>query len=215
MDFKDQNLAIFKKGNYVGINNDFITEAIKALQPLYAIQDKYDKHDTDTFINEIRDSLVGRYLGYDLINDHKHGFDGKKAATSQYLEVKQASFSSGSWGGTFNDTNLEKAEAFKDKKTFLVVAIWDGMTELLAMVYGQDPAIGYFLEESVNRVANSSTRSTQSISVSNLVHKYNFKVIAPPNKDKSEIRQLFITKNSAFRTTPASAFIDYDDFIRQ
>jgi len=215
MEFKDQDLAIFKKGSYVPIDNDFITDAIKSMQPLYDIQEKYNKHDTDTFINEIRDSLVGRYLGFELINEHKHGLDGKKAASNQYLEVKQASFSAQTWGGTFNDTNLEKAEAFKDKKTFLVVAIWDGMTELLAMVYGQNPEIGNFLETAVRRVANSSTRSTQSLSVGNLVNTYGFKVIAPPNRSKDDVRQLFITKSASFRATPSDAFVDYDEFVGQ
>jgi hypothetical protein len=213
MNFKNQDLSIFRKGRYVKIDDSFISETVKILQPLYDIQEKFNKHDTDTFINEVRDSLVGRYLGYELINEQKHGFDGKKLDKEEYLEVKQSSFASGSWGGTFNDTNLEKAEAFKDEKTFLVVAIWDGMTELLAMVYGQNPEIGEFLEASVRRVANSSTRSTQSISVSNLVKKYNFKIIAPPTKTKEEVREIFISKSPAFRTVAGDSFLDYDEFV--
>lgn len=212
-DYKDQDLSIFRKGRYVDIDNNFIAETVKVLQPLYEIQKKYNKFDADTFINEFRDSLVGRYLGYELVNELKHGFDGKKTDKEEYLEVKQASFSSSSWGGTFNDTNLEKAEAFKDKKTYLAVAIWDGMTELLAIVYGQNSEIGYFLEEAVNRVANTSTRSTQSLSVSALVNKYGFKVIAPPAKTKEEVQQIFITKSSAFRQTDKSVFIDYNTFV--
>lgn len=213
MTFKNQPLPIFKKGKYVQIDDSFIAETVKVLQPLYEIQEKYNKHDTDTFINEVRDSMVGRYLGFELVNEQKHGFDGKRTDKEEYLEVKQASFSSTTWGGTFNDTNLEKAEAFKDTKTFLAVAIWDGMTELLAMVYGQNSEIGYFLEEAVNRVANSSTRSTQSLSVATLINKYGFKVIAPPTKSKEEIRQLFIAKSAAFRNVSKDVFIDYDEFV--
>ena len=51
------------------------------------------------------------------------------------------------------------------------------MTELMAMVYGQNYGIGDFLEEAVNRVANTSTRSTQSLSVSKLVNDFGFKII--------------------------------------
>tara|TARA_Y100000996_G_scaffold211640_2_gene166259 strand:- start:124 stop:771 length:648 start_codon:yes stop_codon:yes gene_type:complete len=213
MIFKNQDLPIFKKGNYVKIDDSFISETVKILQPLYEIQRKYDKQDTDTFINEVRDSLVGRYLGFELINELKHGFDGKKEDGDEYLEVKQTSFSSKTWGGTFNDTNLEKAEAFKDKKLYLVVAIWDGMTELLAMVYGQNFGIGDFLEEAVNRVANTSTRSTQSLSVSKLINDFGFKIIVPPTKSKEEIRELFISKSSSFRNFNSDVFVDYDEFL--
>lgn len=35
------------------------------------------KNDTDTFINEVRDSLVGRYLGYELINEKSMALTAK------------------------------------------------------------------------------------------------------------------------------------------
>ena len=56
--------------------------------------------------------MVANYLGYDLLNWDKHGFDAKKSKEDKFLEVKQCSFSSNSWGGTWNDTNEEKALAF-------------------------------------------------------------------------------------------------------
>jgi len=82
MDFHDQDLDIFHKGNYVPIDDSFISEAVKLMQPLYEIQTRYQKNDTDTFINEVRDSLVGRYLGYELINEKSMALTPKKPIKS-------------------------------------------------------------------------------------------------------------------------------------
>ena len=77
--FKNQDLAIFQKGDYQEIDRDFISEANYAIQPLIAIQNKYNKLDNDSFFNELKDSMIGAYLGYDLINTKKHGLDAKNA----------------------------------------------------------------------------------------------------------------------------------------
>ncbi|WP_301336058.1 hypothetical protein [Moraxella nonliquefaciens] len=37
---------------------------------------------------------------------------------------------------TFNDTSEEKAEAFMDKKMFLVLGVWQGLSELKFIIYG-------------------------------------------------------------------------------
>jgi len=89
---KNQKLNIFSKGDFQDIDGDFLSESIKALSPIQTIQKKYNKLDSDTFINEVRDSLVSRYLSFDLINIEKHGFDAKKDSCERFLEVKQVSF---------------------------------------------------------------------------------------------------------------------------
>ena len=85
-------MSLFDKGSFVIINNNFITEGIDVLQQVSKVQDKYEKPDTDTFINELRDSICGHYLGFDLVNIEKHGFDCKDSKNGKYLEVKSASF---------------------------------------------------------------------------------------------------------------------------
>jgi hypothetical protein len=192
--FKNQDLSIFHKGNYQEINRNFILEANHAIQPLVAIQQKYGKLDNDTFFNELKDGMVGAYLGYDLVNTEKHGLDAKNAEHNHFLEVKQASFSAKSWGATFNDTTYEKAEAFKDGKLFLAVGVWAGISELLFIVYGQNPLIGQYLQERVDffKLGNS-VRSTQSISVKELVVHYGFKILSP-TKNKKEIQAIFRLK---------------------
>ncbi len=51
-------------------------------------------YDTDTTINTIRDAIIANYLGFDLLNTEKHGFDAKKSNKEHFLEVKQCSISS-------------------------------------------------------------------------------------------------------------------------
>ncbi len=105
---------LFHKGNFVKINNNFMIEGLEVLQQVDNVQKNYQKHDTDTFINELRDSICGSYLGFDLVNTNKYGFDCKNSNNSKYLEVKSASFlevksasfSANNWNAKFNDTTL-------------------------------------------------------------------------------------------------------------
>lgn len=194
MGYKNEDLNIFNKGDYQPIDAEFLTESVIALEPLINIQTKYNKLDSDTFLNEIRDSFVARALDFDLINIEKHGFDAKSENSKRYLEVKQVSSSTKTWGGTFNDTNLEKCEAFKDQKTYLAVAIWSGLADLEFIVYGQNYEIGEYLEERVRHVANTSTRSTQTIAVSKLLNDFGFKIVVPPGKDVNHVKKILFTK---------------------
>lgn len=195
MSFKNENLAIFKKGKFELLNREFITESLDALRPIVKIQEKYNKYDNDTFFNELKDGMIGAFLDYGLINIEKHGLDAKKTNEEKWLEVKQVSFSSKSWGATFNDTTLEKAEAFKDIKTELAVGVWKGMSNLLFIVYGQNSRIGEYLEQKVNECHTSRRRSTQTISVRKLVEDYGFKIKAI-EREKEEVKSIFRMKYS-------------------
>jgi len=195
---KNQNLQLLRKGEFKEISNIFMTEGHEALQELTRIQEKFNKPDTDTFINELRDSIAGYTLGFDLVNVEKHGFDCKKRNEEVYLEVKSASFSSSSWGATFNDTTFEKAESFKDKKVFLALAIWKNASDLLFIIYGQNEKIGEFLEEKIKWFKEGNTvRSTQTISASQLINEYGFKILAV-NKSKEEVLNILRLKSKAF-----------------
>ncbi len=118
MQFLNQSLDFFNKGCFEPIDRNFITESYQALKPIEKIQNKYNKHDNDSFFNELRDSMVALYLDYDLINTQKHGLDAKKVQSNEFLEIKQVSFQSKTWSAAFNDTTLEKAKVFCDIKTF-------------------------------------------------------------------------------------------------
>lgn len=188
-------MDIFLKGDYQPIPVEFSNKGIVALNELTEFQKEFDSYDTDTTINEIRDSIVAMHLGYDLLNFNKHGFDAKSSEHGTFLEVKQCSISSQSLGGTWNDTNEEKAMAFSDARLFTAVGVWKGASDLYFMVYGQNPALGEYLLERVRAVANTSTRSTQSISVSKMIKDYGFKVVIPPDKSVQMVLNLLTTRS--------------------
>lgn len=206
----NENLKLFEKGNYQNINQNFIEEGKTVLQELQRVQEKYDKLDTDTFINELRDSIAGYTLGFNLVNIEKHGFDCKN--NNSYLEVKSASFSSESWQATFNDTTLEKAEAFKDKKVLLALAVWKGASDLLFICYGQNEKIGKFLEKKVKWFKDGNTvRSTQSIPLTKLVFDYGFNILAV-NRSKKEILSMLKNKNTKFKRLQEDDIISIEEF---
>ena len=185
-------MNIFQKGNYRPMPHSFKTKGIIALEELTKFQDEFKSYDTDTTINEIRDAIVGNYLNYDLLNFNKHGFDVKNSKTGKFLEVKQCSIFSKRLGGTWNDTNEEKARAFSDDRLFTAVGIWKGAADLQFIVYGQHKGLGKYLLKRVKAVANSSTRSTQNIGIEEMIKKYKFKVIVPPDKDKNFVYKILV-----------------------
>lgn len=185
-------MNIFEKGNYKEIPNHFQNKGIMALQELTNFQNEFESYDTDTTINEIRDSIIANYLNYDLLNFDKHGFDAKDSSQNKFLEVKQCSIFSKRLGGTWNDTNEEKAKAFSDPRLFTAVGVWRGASDLQFIVYGQHKLLGEYLLERVQAVANSSTRSTQNIGIEKMIKDYNFKVIISPDKTKNFVYNLLI-----------------------
>ena len=134
-------------------------------------------------------------MKFDLFNFEKYGFDAKSSTNGHYLEIKQCSYSSETWGGTWNDTNEEKAVAFSDSRLFTVVALWKGASDLQFMVYGQNKALGEHLHRLVvNRKAGN--RSTQTISMKKLIIDFGFVIIAPPDKTKVYVNSLIAQKYS-------------------
>ena len=207
-------MNIFKKGNYQPIPPSFRTKGLFALEELTKFQKEFAIWDTDTTINEIRDAIVANYLGFDLLNFDKHGFDAKSSKKDIFLEVKQCSVFSKTLGGTWNDTNEEKAKAFMNKNVYTAVGIWKGASDLQFMVFGQNKALGEYLLKRVKAVANSSTRSTQTISIQKMIKEYGFKVIAPPDKDKRFVYKILITYQSSFEKFLKLTDIRYSSDVR-
>ena len=214
----ERDLNIFNKGKFSKIDNEFISEGILALRELQKVQERFGKNDTDTFINELRDQIVGHTLGFNLVNVEKHGFDCKMADKKEvFLEVKAASYDSSIWNATFNDTTLEKAECFKRKNLYLALAIWKDASDLLFICFGQNEEIGKWLEEKVKWFKGGNTvRSTQSISFSKLINEYEFK-ICTVDRSTEDVKELIIKKYKKFKSIPNELFVnkyDVENYIK-
>jgi hypothetical protein len=207
---------LLEKGDFKKIDEAFLTQSLNVFQDITKIQQKYNKLDTDTFINEVRDSMTAKYLKYTHINIAKHGLDARRQSKNSvlkfdYLEVKTASYDAESWQATFNDTTLEKANLFKEQNIELALSVWRAASELLFIVYGENTGIGNFLEEKVKQFKKSkeTVRSTQSISISPLVLKYGFNVYSV-NKTPDEIYNLFQIR-SGCRKIPRNKILRIED----
>lgn len=196
-------MSVFEKGNFRPLSNEFKQLGLLALEQLSKFQNKFKIYDTDTTINSIRDAIVSSYLGFDLINTEKHGFDSKNSKTGEFLEVKQCSLFSKRWGGTWNDTNIEKAKAFSDKRLFTAVAVWVGASDLQFVVFGQNEKLGKYL---LNRIKyrKKGSRSTQNVDIEKLI-EWGFAVFVPPGKDKKLIEKQLLTYNKKL-----SKYLDSD-----
>lgn len=206
--------SLLNKGSYKPINTDFLLEGHEVLEEVTLVQEKWGKGDTDTFINELRDSMAGYYLGYNLVNIEKHGFDCKLSELEDiFLEVKSASFAASTWGATFNDTTIEKAKCFQSEQVYLCLAVWKNASNLLFLVYGQNKKIGEFLEEKVNRFLNGNggVRSTQTISMSQLIFDYGFDIICV-NKTKEDVKSILQLKSRQFFNIPNERFLDLIEY---
>lgn len=183
-----------KKGNYKEINNDLINQTKQYLDEIAKIQLKFNKTDSDSFINEIKDTIICKYLGFELINTDKHGFDAKLNQNQDiFLEVKNISIHSSSWSATFNDTTFEKADFFKTDKVILAVGVWNYIADLSFIIYGYNQEIGCYLQEKIKYAKLNKRRSTQTLSVRKLLQSFLF-CIKPISMTKEQIIKLFKEK---------------------
>ena len=206
--------TLFAKGNYKRINTSFLVEGHEILEEVSSVQEKWNKGDTDTFINELRDSMAGHYLGYELVNTDKHGFDCKKNEKENiFLEVKSASFVASTWGATFNDTTIEKAKCFQTDQVYLCLAVWKNASNLLFLVYGQNENIGKFLENKVEKFLSGEggVRSTQSISITQLVFDYGFDIVCV-NKSKEQVKSMLCLKSRRFLTLTQDQILSLEEY---
>lgn len=202
---------LFLKGNFEPINDLFIKESRLVLKSLAKIQKKFNKGDMDTLLNELHDSIVGKYLGFELVNTEKHGFDCKLSAEKDiFLESKVASYSSNSWSATFNDTTYAKADAFRTQCLWLALSIWTSASDILCICYGKNQAIGDILEAGVTKHrAGETVRSTQSISMSKLLFEFNFKILSPFLSKSELLKELNM---HGLKKLDVNQIVEYKDF---
>lgn len=191
-------MNLFEKGIWIKLTKDFVYDGIPVLENIENFQTKYKLQDVDTAINSIRDATIGYYLGAEEINIGKHGLDARYG--DKFLEIKQSVIINSNANiikepkATFNDTNIEKCMAFRTGKVFLVLAIWESATNLLAMTFGNMISISDYLEKRI-KTRKKGSRSTQSISLRNLLLKYNNKIYCGPNFSPIEVKKRLVVIN--------------------
>ena len=118
--FKNQNLSLFNKGKYKEIDRVYISRVQNAMFKVMELQEEYEKYDNDSFLNEMKDSMVGMYLGYDFVNTDKHGFDAKRKnyEYDEWLEVKKIKFC---YTTKYKNAKIVLIEAIKNGKTGLTI----------------------------------------------------------------------------------------------
>ena len=183
--------TLFNAGNFEGHNINFLNDVKSALGVLADAAKKYNKLDMDTLLNEFHDSYIGDKLGFSKVNVSKHGFDCCDD-NGRFLESKVSSASASSYTATFNDTNLEKADSFKKDNVWLAYSIWADPATPICVAYGQHKGIGEFLEQKVCKFKSGKggVRSTQSVSLTNLLFEYGFKLYAL-DYSKEEVVKFF------------------------
>ena len=207
-----QNTNCFNKGNYESINDEYMNAMAPLIEEIKKIQKKFKIKDNDTLFNAYNDSTAGKILGFDSINTGKHGFDCKTSNGKEaFLESKVASWSASSIAATFNDTTIEKANAFKGDNVWLALSVCDGLSDLMFICYGQNKKIGEFLEKRIIDQTNKNTRRTQTISLSALIFDYGFKIVAV-NRTKEEVYSMLTSISKRFQSLDKNIIVDAADF---
>lgn len=80
--------------------------------------------------------------------------------------------------------------------------------DLQFILFWQHKEVWKYLLERVRSVANTSTRSTQNIWIEKMIKDYNFKVIVPPDKEKTFIYKLLMSYKKNIST-----YLDLSDLL--
>lgn len=165
-------------GTFENIQDGFLEDMSVPIAMIDEVLRKWGKTDIDTSINEYRDSVVSKKLGFPKVNVEKHGWDGASENVDNFIEVKQASISAKSIGATFNDTSIEKTEEISVGLVTIALAVWESINCLKFVVYGNNPKIGDLLKEKIekSRKNNSIRPGTQTITMRSLIKDFGFKV---------------------------------------
>lgn len=155
--------------SFVPIDKQNLERFVNACTLLQEIQHNDDEFDTDTLLNKYRDAIIADCLGFDMINDDKHGWDASDMTGRHFLEVKCVSTSSTSARATFNDTTDEKCDAFAKPGNYLALAVWSDIITIDHIVYGETQIFAEHLRNKVNIAVSQGDLvrpRTQSISES-------------------------------------------------
>lgn len=201
-------MNILTKGTWIKIKKEFVYDCIPVLEKIKWFQKKYNLEDVDTVINAVRDVTIGNYIKADELNIEKHGLDVK--FKNKFVEVKQAVIINKrdkvrEPTATFNDTSLEKCEAFRSNNIFIVLAIWESAADLLAMTFGKTKYFAGYLEDRIKNRKQES-RSTQSISLYKLLSEYRSELYCGPGFTPDQVIKRLSVLNKKLASATVQQF---------
>ena len=180
---------------------------------LVELQEQLDLQ-MNTLMNVYRDGITGKMLGFELVNIEPHGIDCKHKDKNLFLEVKSIDWNDKykfNHSISFSNTTIEKTNAFRNKKLFLAVSVWDGANDLMFILFGQSWKIGVKLNRVLKKQLTANKKNRQHFTLMRLVTEFGFKII-PINKSRQSIIKMFSAGKIQDVQIIENSFIDHSEF---
>lgn len=159
------------------------------LDAISICQEKLNMYDTDRIVNEAKDGLAGRLIGFNVLNRSKNGFDCENS-NGELLEVKAIGHES-DWSATFNDTTEAKALEFKKKNVYIQAPVYLTAKKISFFLIGNNPEVGDFLLDAARKYNKSkSRRCSPKLQVTKMYTKYGFKIVAVDESKEQVVNRL-------------------------
>lgn len=177
-------------GEFVLLTEEQIKQDEEMLNQIKRYQEYRNMYDSDRFLNEAKDGLAGRLIGFNIVNISKNGFDCKNSK-GELLEVKAINSCSKKWASIFNDTTESKALEFKNKNVYVQVPIFLNAKDISFFLIGNNPDVGDFLlNAAINFKKSNSRRCSPNIDIRQLYRKYKYKIVAVDESKEQVVERL-------------------------
>jgi hypothetical protein len=199
-------------GEFIILTEEQIKRDEEMLNQVKRYQEERDMYDSDRCLNEAKDGLAGRLIGFNIVNRSKNGFDCKNS-NGELLEVKAINFCSKEWSPIFNDTTESKALEFKNENVYVQVPIFLNAKDISFFLIGNNPDVGDFLLTAARNFKKStSRRCSPKIEVTQLYSKYNFKIVAVDESKEQVVERLKNKYKKAFKDITADDIMTVDEY---
>ena len=195
-----------ERGNFIKTTDEYLNDCSGVLRALDKFDKKHGGGCISTQVELIKNSIVGHYLGFEETNKEKQGYDNKMSDESKqvFLEDKQISFNrSGEPAAVFNDWTVEKNKAYEKDNVWVAAAIWEHHRKPLCIVFGKtNEGLSDHLEKetvkrynTIRKNPNRVLRNSPSVTVSDLVRKFHFKVLSIEYNDPEKLVEKLATQH--------------------
>ena len=190
-----------ERGIFIKTTDEYLKNCSDVLQVL----DTFKKHEgghINLLLEQIKNSIVGHYLGFDETNVEKHGYDGKMTTESGqqiYVEEKQLSLiQKHEPKATFNDWTLEKNKDYEKNNVWVAAALWENYSRPLCIVFGKtNEGLSDYLEKetikrynSLKKDPNKVLRVSPTVEVTYLVKNCHCKVLSIHDDPETLVEKL-------------------------